>query len=117
MATRVVLIDDHDGFRRGARRLLIAAGFDVVGEAGTVEDGVDASARLRPDAVLVDVLLPDGTGFDVAAALDRSCPRPRIVLVSSRQAHDFGDRLTRSPADSFVTKAELTPDVLAGLLR
>ena len=61
----VLIVDDHPSFRASARAILEADGFTVVGEA---EDGTTALAelrRLRPDVVLLDVQLPDMTGFDV----------------------------------------------------
>ena len=69
MGSRVLIVDDHPSFRRFATRLLEMAGFSVVGEA---EDGASALAavrRLRPELVLLDVLLPDMSGFAVADAL------------------------------------------------
>lgn len=116
MGTSVVLVDDHEGFRRGACRLLTAAGFHVVGQAATAAGGIEVVRRLVPDAVLIDVLLPDGTGFDVARELDRSDPRPRIVLISSRRAADFGPRLVESRADGFIAKADLSAETLVEAL-
>lgn len=112
MGTTVVLIDDHEDFRLKTRLLLAAAGLEVVAEAATAREAVDVVDRARPDAVVLDVLLPDGTGFDVARELDRLDPRPRIVLISSRLAADFGRRLTESPADRFLAKVDLTVDSL-----
>jgi DNA-binding NarL/FixJ family response regulator len=102
----VLIVDDHQSFRTAARRLLEDDGFDVVGEA---EDGASAirlARRLEPDLVLLDVVLPDRSGFDVAAELC-DCPS-KIVLVSSRAPADFGRRLRESPAVGFVSKDRLT---------
>jgi CheY-like chemotaxis protein len=65
----VLVVDDHPSFRRFARKLLQAAGFSVVDEVG---DGASALASVRerrPDVVLLDVLLPDTNGFDLAEVL------------------------------------------------
>ena len=70
MATTVLIVDDHPGFRASARMLLEAEGFDVVGEAGDGRSGLDAAAELQPDVVLLDIQLPDMDGFAVAAGLD-----------------------------------------------
>jgi DNA-binding NarL/FixJ family response regulator len=81
LATTVLIVDDHEPFRSAARRMLEEEGFRVVGEAG---DGVAAIALardVRPDIVLLDVVLPDLSGFDVA---DRLAGGPStVVLVSS----------------------------------
>src|SRR5262245_6888476 len=95
-ARRVLVVDDHAGFRRCARTLLVAEGFEVVGEA---EDGASALAlasRVGPELVVLDVQLPDMTGFDVAAALLARDPGLAIVLVSSRDRSEYGPLIERS---------------------
>jgi DNA-binding NarL/FixJ family response regulator len=113
MRRRVLVVDDHPSFRRFATKLLQAGGFEVVGEA---EDGASALAvarRLQPELVLLDVLLPDMSGFAVAEALAGDSHRPRVVLVSSRSASELGPGLEESPAAGFLTKSELTAEALA----
>jgi DNA-binding NarL/FixJ family response regulator len=112
----VLIVDDHASFRRSARRLLEADGFVVVGEAS---DGASALAEvkaLRPQLVLLDVLLPDVDGFAVADALARESWRPLVVLTSSREAADLGTRLERTTAVGFLHKSELSGAALAALL-
>src|SRR5690349_7716051 len=65
VTTSLLIVDDHPGFRRFARKLLEAAGYDVVGDAADGAAALAAAERLDPDVVLLDVLLPDMTGFDV----------------------------------------------------
>ena len=116
MNRTVVIVDDHAGFRRSARRLLEADGFVVVGEAS---DGASALAEVRarrPELVLLDVLLPDTDGFAVAEALAREPSRPLVVLTSSRDAADLATRLERSAADGFLPKSELSGRALAALI-
>src|SRR5689334_23330505 len=66
MGTTVLIVDDHEAFRRFARALLQAEGFDVVGEAEDAASAVETAARLRPQLVLLDIQLPDEDGFAVA---------------------------------------------------
>ena len=116
MATTVLIVDDHPGFRECARALLEADGFEVVGEA---ENGVAAlrvAKELRPDVVLLDVQLPDFDGFEVAARLTGNGTSPAIVLTSSRDARDFGPLVAQSGAKAFVPKADLTGAALTALL-
>ena len=111
-----LVVDDHPSFRRFARRLLEAGGFDVVGEA---EDGASAIARardVRPDVVLLDVLLPDCSGFEVAEQLAAEPARPIVVLTSSRSANDLGASLERTSARGFISKRDLTADALTALV-
>jgi two-component system nitrate/nitrite response regulator NarL len=67
-----LLVDDHPGLRRLARRLLEAAGLVVVAVVGDGASALAAVEVFRPDVVLLDVLLPDTTGFEVA----RACSPP-----------------------------------------
>ena len=117
MATTVLIVDDHPGFRATARALLEAEGYEVVGEA---ENGVQALRLVKelvPDLVLLDVQLPDFDGFEVAARLTAATEgaAPKIVLTSSRDASDFGPLVAQSGARGFVAKGELSGGALARL--
>jgi DNA-binding NarL/FixJ family response regulator len=116
VATTVVLVDDHAGFRKQARALLAAAGYVVVGEAENGKSAVATARDLRPDVVLLDVHLPDVDGFEVARSLYEDPDPPAIILISSREASDFGGRIGRSPARGFLTKTDLSACALAALL-
>jgi DNA-binding NarL/FixJ family response regulator len=115
MRPRVLVVDDHPSFRRFATRLLQAGGFDVVGEAQDGRAALAKARRLRPDLVLLDVLLPDMSGFAVAEALAAHSYCQRVVLVSSRSASELGPALEESPAAGFLTKSELTTEALAAI--
>ena len=65
MTHTVLIVDDHPSFRASARAILEADGFTVIGEAEDGTTGLQELRRLRPDVVLLDVQLPDMTGFDV----------------------------------------------------
>ena len=112
----VLIVDDHPSFRASARAILEADGFTVVGEA---EDGAGALAaveELRPDVMLLDVQLPDMDGFEVCALTSRDGYAPAVVLVSSRDACDFGPLIERSGARGFVAKGDLSGETVAALL-
>jgi DNA-binding NarL/FixJ family response regulator len=115
MPTTALIVDDHPGFRRFARKLLEAAGYVVVGDAEDGVSAVTAVRELRPDVVLLDVLLPDRTGFDVARELAAEPERPLVVLTSSRSASDLGELVRTSEAGRFIAKSELTVAALAAL--
>jgi DNA-binding NarL/FixJ family response regulator len=80
---RVLIVDDARSFRESARNLLQARGYAVVGEADSVQAARRAVADLAPDAVLLDVNLPDGNGFQLAAELTSAEPGLSILLVSA----------------------------------
>jgi DNA-binding NarL/FixJ family response regulator len=107
VATRVLIVDDHDEFRAVARDLLTLRGYAVVGEAACVESALTQAARLRPHAVLLDVQLRDGNGFDVARELRDTCPEAAVLIVS---ACDYGaceDLLRSVGAAGFLLKPRL----------
>lgn len=116
MPPTVVIADDHPSFRASARAILEAEGFHVVGEA---EDGKGALAAMRdlsPDVLLLDVQLPDMDGFAVCRELGLNGGPPAVVLVSSRDACDYGVLIKESGARGFIPKAELSGTTLADLL-
>lgn len=114
----VLIVDDHPSFRASARAILEADGWDVIGEAADGASALAAVEKLRPDVVLLDVQLPDLSGFEVCAACcRRNGSTPAVILVSSRDAADYGPLIERSGARGFVPKAELSGDAVAALLR
>ena len=107
MVRTVLVVDDHAGFRELARTLLEDGGYAVVGEAGDGASALRAARALHPDAVLLDVHLPDMDGFAVAAALAREEPAPRVVLTSTDSEEEVASLLRRSGAIRFVPKETL----------
>lgn len=112
---RVLIVDDHPPFRAVARELLERAGYVVTGEAGTAAEALQAVASQAPDAVLLDVQLPDNNGFAVAAALTAD-DGPTVVLISSREADDYGARVASCGARGFIAKSRLTAATFAAIL-
>jgi DNA-binding NarL/FixJ family response regulator len=116
MARRVLIVDDHAEFRALARAMLERDGFEVVGEAVDGAATLAAVAQTCPEVVLLDVQLPDASGFDVARALREREDAPLVVMISTRDAADFGGRLSRSGARGFISKSRLSGAALAELV-
>jgi DNA-binding NarL/FixJ family response regulator len=116
MGAKILIVDDYAPFRRSARRMLEAAGFDVVGEAADGTSAFDAVRELRPDVVLLDVQLPDVDGFEVARRLAAEPDVPVVILTSVRDAADYGRRLPRAPVRGFISKAELSQQRFSALV-
>ena len=117
MRPTLLIVDDHAGFRALARRLLGSGGFEVVGEAADGRAGVAAARELRPDVVLLDIQLPDIDGFEVLARLRDGPAGPAVVLTSTRDRADYGQRVDRSGASGFIPKAELSGAAVLAVLR
>src|SRR6187402_890501 len=116
MSRTVLIVDDHPSFRASARAVLEADGFEIVGEASDAASALTAARDLKPDIVLLDVQLPDATGFDVCEFLCGEQPLPEIVLVSSRDASDYNGLIQTSHARGFISKADLSGEALRALL-
>jgi DNA-binding NarL/FixJ family response regulator len=116
MSCSVLVVDDDPKFRGIARRMLAAFGLDVAGEAESAETAISAANRLRPDAMLVDVGLPDRDGVELAGELAKLPWRPRIVLTSSNAEAASAKDLEQSGAAAFVPKSELPNAALGQLL-
>ncbi|HSK93837.1 MAG TPA: response regulator transcription factor [Candidatus Angelobacter sp.] len=116
MSQTVLIVDDHAGFRSWTRSLLETEGFLVVGETADGTSAITAARDLRPDLVLLDVMLPDLSGFEVARRLAALPQPPAVVLVSTREAADFGDVIGHSSAIGFISKLDLTGRVLRAVI-
>ena len=109
----MLLVDDQEEFRAVARELLAHAGFDVVGEAAGAGEALRSERALRPDVVVLDVRLPDGSGLDVARAMTGEPAPPSVVLVSTA---DYSYAVPHCGAAGFLLKQDLSTDALRTLL-
>ena len=116
MKESVLIVDDHAAFRRNARLLLEADGYEVLGEAADGPSALVETESLAPDVVLVDVFLPGMDGFEVASELTGR-GLAVVVLTSSHDGADFGALVTESGACGFIPKAELSGASLAAVVR
>ena len=107
MAVTVLLVDDDDGFRARIRVVLTERGYHVVGEAGTLAQAREAVAALAPEALLLDVNLPDGNGIRFAEELSAAAGGPRVMLTSNDAGVAPARLLRRSGATGFVSKTDL----------
>jgi DNA-binding NarL/FixJ family response regulator len=112
---RVLIVDDHPPFRAVARELLERAGYVIAGEASDATEALAAIAADAPDAVLLDVQLPGRDGISVATTL-AAAGGPPVVLVSSRDAEDYGRRIETCGARGFISKSRLSAEAVTELL-
>jgi len=82
--TRVLLCDDHEVVREGLRTLLSRhQDIAVVGEVGTMAEAIEAAAKARPDVVIMDVRLPDGSGVEACRAIREARPETQVIMLTS----------------------------------
>jgi CheY-like chemotaxis protein len=116
MTRSILVVDDDPAFRELAQRILTAAGLNVVGQADSAGAGMSAAKAIKPDAILLDVMLPDGDGVALAREFASLPWGPRVLLTSSSADAAGKDEIDRSGAVAFVPKAELPGAELDRLL-
>jgi two-component system response regulator NreC len=100
---RALLVDDHQIVRSGVRRVLEATGrFDIVGEAGAVDEALERARLLRPDIVVLDLTLRDGSGLDAIAELREI--GARVVILSMQDEPAYARRAFELGAQGYVVK-------------
>lgn len=104
-AVRVLLVDDHEVIRVGLRTLLgQTPGVTVVGEAGTMADGIQQAQRLKPDVILMDVRLPDGSGVDACREILGTLQGTRVIFLTSYADDDSVLAAVLAGAQGYVLK-------------
>jgi DNA-binding NarL/FixJ family response regulator len=106
----LLIVDDNASYLNAARVLLGREGLSILGAASTVAEGLLRAEELRPDVVLVDIMLAGESGFELARRLledDRS-GRPAVILISTHSEADFADLIAESPACGFLPKSDLS---------
>jgi two-component system response regulator DevR len=102
---RLLIVDDHEVLRMGLRTLFReTGGLEVVGEAGTLAAAVAEAAKLKPDVVLMDVRLPDGSGVDACREIRAQRPQTRILFLTSYADDDAVLATILAGADGFLLK-------------
>jgi two-component system response regulator NreC len=102
---RVVLADDHALMRRSLRLLLEREqGLEVVAEAGDLATAIDDVAELRPDVLLLDLSMPDGSSIEAVRQLRDSAPSTEIVILTMEDSAVFAQEALDSGAVGFVLK-------------
>ncbi len=86
---RVLLVDDHEIVRRGLKTLLQERpDITIVGEAGTMWAGIEETLRLRPDIVIMDLRLPDGSGVEACRDIRTQAPETKVIILTSYADED-----------------------------
>jgi DNA-binding NarL/FixJ family response regulator len=101
----VMLVDDHELIRKGLRAYLDRRpGFTVVAEAATVRQAVIRAAKERPDVIVMDVQLPDGTGIEACRAIRADMPATRVLMLTSFADDDAVMASVMAGASAFLLK-------------
>jgi DNA-binding NarL/FixJ family response regulator len=114
MTISVVLVDDHVIFRESVRALLNATtDFQIVGEAGDGKAAMTLSEHLHPDVVVLDCIMPQPNGMEVALWLHQHQPATHVVMLSMHKEEDYVLRSIQNCASGYILKE----DIVAHLAR
>ncbi|WP_253661365.1 response regulator [Williamsia maris] len=100
-----MVVDDHPIWREGVARDLAEDGFDVVATADGVRAAAARAAAVRPDVVLMDMQLPDGTGVDATLAVLEASPTTRVLVLSASAERDDVLAAVKSGASGYLVKS------------
>jgi two-component system, NarL family, response regulator DevR len=104
-AVRLLIVDDHEVVRAGLRMLLKRwPNIEVVGEAGTAEEGIAETQRITPDVVLMDMRLPDASGVDACREIRANTPHSKIVFLTAFADEDAVLAAIFAGADGYLLK-------------
>ena len=112
----ILVVDDHEVVRQGLSAMLDRRpGFQVVAEAGTVAEALEAARRFRPDLVVMDVRLPDGSGVEACRDIRAEMPETRVVMLTSYPDEEAVLAAIIAGASGYLLKQVRARDLVAGL--
>ncbi len=117
--TRILLVDDSELVRRGIKTVLTAQpkpAFAVVGEAGTAAEAITECLRLKPDIVLLDIRLPDGSGFVACRKILQQLPHTKVIVLTSHANDNFVYEAVIAGVQGYLMK-EIDPAALLQALQ
>jgi DNA-binding NarL/FixJ family response regulator len=109
---RVVIVDDHPMVVDGLRMALELAGMDVVGTAGSVAAAVSAATQHRPDVIVMDIQLPDGTGVDATRAVLAAAPGAAVLMLTMLDEPDTVMAAVRAGARGYLVKGATRDEIV-----
>ena len=117
MKIRLLLVDDHQVVRSGLRMLLSnESDVEIVGEAGTASEALEAVKLLMPNVILMDIGLPDLSGIDATRAIKRTNPEIAVVALTIHEDEEYFFKMLEAGAGGYVPK-RAAPDELLTAIR
>jgi CheY-like chemotaxis protein len=114
---RCLIVDDNANFLEAASNLLQREGVTVAGVASSIADALGQAQQLRPDVILVDIVLGRESGFDLARRIaETDTGGTAVILISTHAEADFADLIEEAPAAGFVPKSQLSAGTIQRLL-
>jgi len=115
---RILVVDDHEIVRRGVRALLSANDhFEICGEAADGRDAIRQAQELKPDAIVMDVSMPNLNGFEATKEIKRVLPETLVVMMSQHDVPEVMSQAMRAGATSYIVKSSISTELIAALDR
>ncbi len=112
---KVLIVDDHAVVRHGLKSAIESHGYEVVAEAGSINEAQAFMAQTNPNAIIVDINLPDGSGFDLIAWSRKISPSTAIVVLTLNDGEDYLRAAKYAGANAFIVKSAPLTDLIAAL--
>ena len=117
MPLRCLIVDDNAPFLNAAASFLEREGLTVAGVASSIADALRQARKLRPDVILVDIMLGRESGFDLARRLtDADVGSPTVILISTHAEADFVELIQEAPAAGFMSKSQMSANMIRRLV-
>src|SRR5207244_6333542 len=111
----VLVADDHAVVRHGLKALLEKRGLEVVGEAADGQAAVELTTRLRPDVVVLDIVMPRLNGVEAAHHITRACPGVGVILLTMHTEDHYVLDAIRDGVRGFVIKTQAAEDLFQAI--
>jgi two-component system response regulator NreC len=116
VSTRVLIVDDHAVVRAGLRLLLNAEDdLEAVGEAGSAREAVFEARSLKPDVILMDVVMPEQSGLDVVSQLVAEHPETRVLMLSMQDDARYVREAFAAGASGYVLKEAADSELVTAI--
>ena len=112
---KVLIVDDHAVVRHGLKSAIESQGYIVVAEAGSINEAQAFMAQTNPDAIIVDINLPDGSGFDLVTWSRKVSPTTAIVVLTLNEGEEYVRAARSAGANAFIVKSAPLSDLIAAL--
>jgi two-component system response regulator NreC len=116
MKIRLLLVDDHQVVRSGLRMLLTnESDVEIVGEAGTAQEALEAVRKLKPTVILMDIGLPDLSGIDATREVKRTSPEVAVVALTIHEDEEYFFKMLEVGAEGYVPKRAAPEELLTAI--
>ena len=112
---KVLIVDDHAVVRHGLKTAIQAHGYEVAAVAGSINEAQAFMAQTNPDAIIIDINLPDGSGFELVTWARKLSPIIVIIVLTLNDGADYVRAAKNAGANAFIVKSAPLSDLLAAL--